>query len=1115
MVSVLQSASASERLAAARRFLTTEPSGDETLIVGATRDAADDLARDVAGTLGSTFGVHRLSLRQLALRLATGALIDAGRSPTTGLSIEAVAARAVFEVEQRHALSYFRPVANCPGFARSVAATLTELRLAGVGPDDVRPLVPAGADLAALLDELQTQLDRAALADDAAMYRAALAATTAATRDPIVSARMLLLDVPIRSAAERDLVRALVLASPKSLVTIPAGDESSVAALAGIESFAPVPAATCDISSALDRLKHHLFASDVPPSGAPDDEVRFFSAPGEARECVEVARRIIDEARRGIPFDRIGILLRVPGLYTSLLETALRRAHVPAYFARGTSRPDPSGRALLSLLACAAERLSARRFAEYLSLGQVPDLPDDGGPPTDRERWEPARLDGLPNLTLGDADGAPLQGSLPFEAGSPPATDPGVAPGIAPGIAPDHDAEPAIAGSLRTPWRWEELLVEAAVIGGRARWARRLAGLEAELRVKVAEIRADEPDSPRIPALERERINLGHLRRFALPLIDVLDDLPERATWGDWLERLNRLASMALATPTRVLAVLAELQPMSVVGPVGLDEVRDVLLERLANLEVEPKDRRFGCVFVATPEQARGRCFDVVFVPGLAERVFPQKAREDPLLLDQAREQVNATVLRTQRHRAPDERLLLRIAVGAAERRVHLSYPRMGTELGEPRPRVPSFYGLDVERATTGRLPDIEALERQAAEASQARLAWPAPPDAARAIDEIEHDLSVLGHLLRPAPPGAARGRARYLLQLNAHLARSLRTRWGRWEEPRWSRFDGLTRATPTTREALAPHRPTVRAYSVSALQHYAACPYRFLLSGIYRLEPREDVVPLQHLDPLTRGSIFHEVQAEFLRALERSGSLPISDASVEAALPVLDATLERVARARREELAPAIPRVWDDDLASMRADLRAWVHLMAADAEWLPIRFEFGFGMPTDGSRDPRSVQAPAVLDGGFRLHGIVDLIEHHTTTGHARVTDHKTGVDRTSPGLIIGGGEVLQPVLYSLAVEAVTGEQVESARLSFCTRRGGFGERPVAMDRLARERGLEVLRQIDSSIDEGFLPPAPRDGACRFCDFIEVCGPHEEARVRRKDQHPLRALTDLRQQP
>ncbi len=1117
MVSVLQSPSAAERLAAARRFLTSAPLGHETLIIGATREAADDLAREVTATLGATFGIHRVSLRQLAHRLAAGTLTDAGLSPTTALGIEAVAARAVFEVEQRRELSYFRPVSTCPGFARSVASTLTELRLAGVGPDDVQPIAPVGADLAALLEEFQDQLDRAALADDAALYRAALDAVRARRPDPIVTVRLLLLDVPVRSVAERDLIRALAQASPESLATVPAGDESGLEAVTGTAAAAAshLPATPCHTSSALDRLKHHLFASDAPPAGEPDDEVHFFSAPGEARECVEVARRVLDEARAGVAFDRIGILVRVPSLYTSPLETALRRAGVPAYFARGTSRPDPSGRALLSLLACASERLSAKRFAEYLSLGQVPDLPDDGGPPMDREQWEPPRLDALADSPPVATEGSPVQGSLPFGAAraseptSGHANDANVAE-----VPADADA-PVIAGTLRTPWRWEELLVEAAVIGGRDRWARRLEGLEAEVRLKVAEIRNDEPDSPRIPALERELVHLAHLRRFALPLIEILDDLPEQATWGDWLERLNRLASMALDKPTRVLAVLAELQPMSVVGPVGLEEVRDVLLERLANLEVEPHDRRFGCVFVATPEQARGRRFDVVFVPGLAERVFPQKAREDPLLLDQARELVGARVLRTQRHRAPDERLLLRLAVGSAERRVHLSYPRMGTELGEPRPRVPSFYGLDVDRATTGRLPDIDILARRAADASQARLAWPAPPQAERAIDEIEHDLSILGNLLRPAPPGAARGRARYLLDLNEHLARSLRTRWGRWEEPRWSRFDGLTRSTPTTQTALAPHRPTARAYSVTALQHYAACPYRFVLSGIYRLEPREEVVPIQHMDPLTRGSIFHQVQAEFLRAMEQTDALPVSADTLGAAVRVLDATLGRVAEERREELSPAIPRVWEDDITSMRADLRSWVHLMAADTDWLPIRFEFGFGMPVDGSRDPRSVPAPAVLEGGFKLHGIVDLIERSTSTSNVRVTDHKTGVDRTSPGLVTGGGEVLQPVLYGLAIEAATGETVESARLFFCTRRGGFGERPVAMDPLARERGLEVLRQIDTAMDEGFLPPAPREGACRFCDFVGVCGPHEETRVHRKDQRPLRALTVLRQQP
>ena len=59
-------------------------------------------------------------------------------------------------------------------------------------------------------------------------------------------------------------------------------------------------------------------------------------------------------------------------------------------------------------------------------------------------------------------------------------------------------------------------------------------------------------------------------------------------------------------------------------------------------MESEPPSRRFGRVFVGTPQQARGRSFRVVFVPGLAERMFPQKPREDPLLLDALRTQANA-----------------------------------------------------------------------------------------------------------------------------------------------------------------------------------------------------------------------------------------------------------------------------------------------------------------------------------------------------------------------------------------------------------------------------------------------------------------------------------------
>ena len=76
------------------------------------------------------------------------------------------------------------------------------------------------------------------------------------------------------------------------------------------------------------------------------------------------------------------------------------------------------------------------------------------------------------------------------------------------------------------------------------------------------------------------------------------------------------------------------------------------------------------------------------------------------------------------------------------------------------------------------------------------------------------------------------------------------------------------------TRSLLDSQRLGERAYSLSALQKFSACPYQFLLSAIYRLQPAEEPEPLQKLDPLTRGSIFHEAQAQFFRALQKEGLL-------------------------------------------------------------------------------------------------------------------------------------------------------------------------------------------------------------------------------------------------
>src|SRR5207245_6453268 len=159
-----------------------------------------------------------------------------------------------------------------------------------------------------------------------------------------------------------------------------------------------------------------------------------------------------------------------------------------------------------------------------------------------------------------------------------------------------------------------------------------------------------------------------------------------------------------------VRAALRAVAPMAPIGPIDLDEVQLVLGPRLRELTVPPARRRYGAVFVGPTEGARGLAFDIVFVPGLAEKLFPRKIVEDPILLDTYRDALGG--LATQRERVDAERLALRLAVGAAREHVVLSWPRVDVQ--QARPRVPSFYGLEALRAATGRLPGFGELEATA-----------------------------------------------------------------------------------------------------------------------------------------------------------------------------------------------------------------------------------------------------------------------------------------------------------------------------------------------------------------------------------------------------------------
>jgi CRISPR/Cas system-associated exonuclease Cas4 (RecB family) len=149
--------------------------------------------------------------------------------------------------------------------------------------------------------------------------------------------------------------------------------------------------------------------------------------------------------------------------------------------------------------------------------------------------------------------------------------------------------------------------------------------------------------------------------------------------------------------------------------------------------------------------------------------------------------------------------------------------------------------------------------------------------------------------------------------------------------------------------------------------------------------------------------------------------------------------------------------------------------------------------------------VRAPArVGDAGYLLRGSIDLVERRVDGTRLRVTDHKTGKNRTTHATIVDGGRVLQPVLYAVALEAITGETVDEGRLSYCTTAGQFSQRVIVLDEHIRRRGLEVLEIIDRAVEHGTLAAKPGmilgHAACDYCDFRPVCGPDEPRRTGRK---------------
>ncbi len=348
----------------------------------------------------------------------------------------------------------------------------------------------------------------------------------------------------------------------------------------------------------------------------------------------------------------------------------------------------------------------------------------------------------------------------------------------------------------------------------------------------------------------------------------------------------------------------------------------------------------------------RSRLVDVrlAIVAGFNDDTFPMPPAAPGLLGDGDREALSEWRMPlglTRRQRAAREQFLAYIALTRATERLVVSWSRLD-EKGKPR--NPSPFARELARLFPHLRPALDP---------QSSLAFGGVKNFADVrhkaeLAELEElrlgpqlDPGDAGELLSPVPQAAEllRWRREYQATL---LRESI--------DPSW----------------LARRHPAGLVSSVSALEDFAACPFRYFASRTLRLKERDEF----KTDPRTLGELAHEILRAFHEAVKARGQSWRDLGSEEA--EALAATLGREAsRTFKSGLYAAGPdTAFEGEILVARV-----ARLVGAMAGWMrrqyllnPSRVELPFGEGADGLP---ALRISLAQGGEVHLRGRIDRVD------------------------------------------------------------------------------------------------------------------------------------------
>jgi ATP-dependent helicase/DNAse subunit B len=315
--------------------------------------------------------------------------------------------------------------------------------------------------------------------------------------------------------------------------------------------------------------------------------------------------------------------------------------------------------------------------------------------------------------------------------------------------------------------------------------------------------------------------------------------------------------------------------------------------------------------------------------------------------------------------------------------------------------------------------------------------------------------------------------------------------------------------ASPDILNELAQRFPGEHVFSISRLEDYAMCPFRFFAVTVLGLEAGE--LPEEYFLETQVGDLYHDILRDFYVGRRRAGQTRLDQVPAGTLHDEMMAAVGGVFAAREAAGEGGLPALWRIQQEEITERLIGYVDAESARCAAAPLAieprwFEWSFGTGCHDRDDPQSAVDPLIVPsphGPVRIRGRIDRVDVLTAGGTPEalaVIDYKSGGKPGGLGASLAAGQALQLPLYLMALAAIVGPTIKARPAQGIYYYLRDLEAYAALDALGAakkasqfdaiiEAARSAVAAIIKQLRQGRFAPVPGGGCPSWCEFRGLC--------------------------